>query len=172
MKTKKGFFFIMDLIIGLVLLVGGIIFILGFSAYAQNPYQLDVYATDFLSQLSYTTVEQMTADGNIQRAIADGHIDLLSEDKDKSLLQIIIELNQSDVPAQNDHARNITRSAATDAIGAGVEYVFLIDGAEFFSSGADFEDARQQIVKRKIFVGKENATTLLGPYVVEVRVWY
>lgn len=168
-RIKKGVFFTMDSILaaGIILLT----IILASSSYLreQPSFHLNYLSQDLIKTLSTLTVEE----------INNGYLDSLSSsdmDKDNTILEQIAEFWAANkLEYANKTTSNVTALFIPDTMGFGI----WIDDEAIYTR--DMPIKKSLVSSKKIISGVEkgktsgltrkNPPTLLGPVIVEVRVW-
>lgn len=168
--NRKGFFFTIDSI-----LAAGIIFIAIISASSfyvkeQPSFHLNYLSQDIVRTLSTLTVEE----------INNEYLDSLSPsevDKENTILEQIAEFWADDnLDLANKTASNVTQFLVTNTIGFGL----WIENEAIYTR--DIPIKKALVSSKKILSGiekgqssgsetRKNPPTLLGPIVIEVRVW-
>ena len=171
MGLKKGIFFTID-----SLLAGGIIFtviVLASSVYIkeQPSFNLNYLSQDITKTLSTLTVKEIDNE-YINERISSGDITNL----DNTILEQIAEFWADDqMIFANRTASNVTDLFVPDNIGFGM----WIDSETIYKRGIPIK--KSLVSSKKIISGIEKSQTtgetrknppiLLGPVVVEVRIW-
>ena len=185
---KKGYFFSMDAIAAVSILLTGIFLI--FYVYTTQPIETPTYylSEDILNVLSTTSIDNLTVDDYpyFYKLITD---DIIKK-TDNTILEQIGELNYSfnDDPFDEDEnkqragalVQNITNNIIPDSSGfsfkvyRGNEEITLYTKQSIL--GTTPNEAKVRIGTRKIIFGtihdtNTNQKMLWGPYVVEAITW-
>jgi len=171
MGLKKGVFFTIDSIIG-----AGIIFIVILSASSlyvnqQTSFNLNFLSQDIIRTLSTLTVKEIDND-YINERINSGDITKL----DNTVLEQIAEFWADDKKVfANKTASNVTDLFIPDNIGFGI----WVDNETIYARNVPIKNSL--VTSKKIISGigkgqttgetRKNPPTLLGPVIVEARVW-
>lgn len=170
--NRKGFFFTIDSILaaGIILIV----ILLTSSNYIeeQPSFHLNYLSQDSIRTLSTLTVEEID-NGYINSLIDNGDI----KNKDNTVLEQIAEFWADDnLDLANKTASNVTQFLVTNTIGFGL----WIENEAIYTR--DIPIKKALVSSKKILSGiekgqssgsetRKNPPTLLGPIVIEVRVW-
>lgn len=167
---KKGIYFTIDSVIagGIILVV--IILASSFYLKEQPTIHLNYLAQDLTTVLSTLTVEE------IDNAYLDSLVGTEITNTDNTVLEQIVEFwanNKMDLADKS--FRNVTGSFVSNTTGFGL----WIDNENIYSRGIPI---KRSLVSSKKFISgikkgqiggltRKNPPTLLGPAIVEVRVW-
>ena len=168
---KKGMFFTIDSIVAAGIILSVILFASSFYVKEQPNFYLNYLSQDLIRILSTLTVEEIDNE-YINDRIAGGDI----ENLDNTVLEQVIEFWADDeLEYANKTTSNVTDLLVPDIIGFGV----WIDNETIYQRDMPIEESL--VLSKKIVSGtakggswgktRQNPPTLLGPVIVEVRVW-
>jgi hypothetical protein len=171
MELKKGLFFTIDGMLAASVILVTIVFISSGYVEDQPNFELDYLSQDVLSILSDITVEDSDSE-YIKELITAGTI----ESSSNTLLEQIVEFwVDDDFINANKSTSNVTDLFVPQTHGFGL----WIDGEVIYARDAPIKQSL--ISSKKIVTGvakgqttgitRNNPPELLGPIVVEVRVW-
>lgn len=167
-SNKKAFFFTTDLIIALVILVMGVSFILIAYASSESTTQASKTATDFVTQLAYTPLNEQT---NPALLSLWGANPSLFGQGEKSLLYYIVYLNETN---NNKLARNMLQVLSDAYIPTNYNLNVTINQTAFFNDTRKIvsQDDAPFVLTQKVLVYQiREDTKIMGPYVVQVAIW-
>ncbi|MBI5388838.1 hypothetical protein HZB01_00485 [Candidatus Woesearchaeota archaeon] len=174
MRTKKGYFFTLDVVIATIVLAVGLYFVL--SARNEVPY----YTTS-----QYLSEDMITTFSSVQiRDISNNYIDYLVNDSnitnlDNTLMEQMGEFyyrQSKGCDFCGSILTNFTREVTRGIIPSNFDYAVLIKEAGdsytlIYNSSEQNMDAVIVISSKRLASGIYNVSELWGPYVFEVRVW-
>ena len=170
-KMKKGIFFTIDSIIAAGIIFVVIVYASSFYVKEQPSFNLNYLSQDITKTLSTLTVKEIDNE-YINERISSGDITNL----DNTILEQISEFWADDqMVFANRTASNVTDLFVPDNIGFGI----WIDKQTIYSRSTPI--TKSLVSSKKIISGIEKSQTtgetrknppiLLGPVVVEVRIW-
>ena len=173
-KMKKGMFFTIDSIVAAGIILAVILFASSFYVKEQPNFYLNYLSQDLTRIMSTLTVEEID-NVYINERIDNADI----ENLDNTVLEQIIEFWAADTEDGREFANktvsNVTEPLVPNIIGFGV----WIDNETIYQR--DMPIRESLVVSKKIVSGtakgeswgetRQNPPTLLGPVIVEVRVW-
>lgn len=170
-KMKKGMFFTIDSIVAAGIILAVILFASSSYVKEQPNFYLNYLSQDLTRILSTLTVEEID-NVYINERIDNADI----ENLDNTVLEQIIEFWADDeLEYANKTVSNVTDLLVSDIIGFGV----WIDNETIYQRDMPIKESL--VVSKKIVSGtakgeswgetRQNPPTLLGPVIVEVRVW-
>lgn len=174
MFKKRGYFFTLDAVLGLTVLVIGVFLITSYYINVQQPVQVGLLADDLMGFLSNTKIN------DLNNAYAGIGGQLWSQgaitDADNSLLQQIGEFYKTN---NLNAAEKFVQNASKDAIPPQYLYEVWVDGMLIYPKSPSQEHmdsksgTRLLLTSKKITFGILNKTTsdIWGPYKAEVLVW-
>jgi len=167
---KKGIFFTIDSILAVGIIFTVILLTSSLYAEKQPIVHLNYLSKDLINTLSIATVEDIDNE-YLNERIDNGDIDNV----DNTVLEQIIEFwMDNELEYANKTASNVTEPWVPATTGIGI----WIDNEIIYSRGAKIE--KSLVSSKKIISGtgkidisspRNNMPRLLGPVVVEVRVW-
>jgi hypothetical protein len=172
MRVKKGYFFVIDSLLALLIMTLGVILVFSFHKFSPGNQQISVTSADILGLLNVKI-----------RNLNNGYCgvnSLLTRDKnitnlDNTLIEQIAELHYRGVshgctfcPSLiSNIVRNVTANVPT-------EYSFVLkleDETVYNRSITHLSDAKVVVPSRKIVQTIYRQVESAGPYPVEVLVW-
>ena len=174
MIKKRGYFFILDAVLGLSILVIGVILITSSYVKVPQPTQVGLLSDDLLNFLSNTKVKEL----NNPYAGIGGQLwnQGVITDADNSLLQQIAEF----YAANNlDIAEKFIQNVSIGIVPQQFRYEVWIDGTILYPKTPALEHIKSRnstellLTSKKLTFGILNETTgnIWGPYKAEVFVW-
>lgn len=173
-QKKRGYFFIMDAMIALFIVIIGVYLISSSYTNAPQTVQVGLLSDDLLNFLSNTKIRNL----NNQYAGIGGELwnNGLIKDEDNSLLQQIGEFYSMKNP---EIAENFILNVSQGVIPPQFNYEVWINGEAVFPKTQTAVHLKSKemspimLASRKITFGVLNATTgeMWGPYKAEVYVW-
>jgi len=167
-KSRRGFFFILDTLLALVVLFSGLALILTNSVQAPLTAQAAFTAQDLLTQLSNTRIND-SSNSVIINARFNGTIS--SDDGYRSLLEEIVYLYYK---SNFGSAAEITNATAATLVPANYNALFEINQTIIYSKNVSTNTEAQApfvLTDRRIIIGLTNTSQLFGPYIVEFHIW-
>jgi hypothetical protein len=177
MVKKKGYFFIIDAIIGLFVILIGVVMIYSVYMYEPSEEQTTLFSFDMMSFLSSNKVSDLNdayaGSGGILSK--NGNI----TDVDNTLLEQIGEFYYRNVSKSDPHTLSLIDSFVSNVSKAATPQTFgfmikIDDHTVYNRSGAKavrYTDATVIIPSKRLVHGIYNQTELFGPYLCEVIVW-
>jgi hypothetical protein len=174
---KKGYFFVLDAIIGLFIITLGLIMIFSFFKYEPGQEQLDLLAFDVMDFLSSNTISDINNDyagpGGVLHK--DGNITQL----DNTLLEQVGEFYYRNVTKNSDFTLNLADlflSAVTkNTVPEGCGLIVRIENKTVYNGSGPLTPAMNDSIvitpSRGVVFGIYNETEIFGPYSIEVIVW-
>ena len=171
---KRGFFFVLDAVLGMFILTIGVVLITSSYIKAPQPVQVGLLSDDLLNFLSNTKIKDL----NNPYAGIGGELwkQGTIKDEDNSLLQQIGEFYATNKP---DIAEKLIQNVSKNVIPAQFRYEIWIDNTIMYPKNPSNEHINSKenteilLTSKKITFGITNKTTssLWGPYKAEVYVW-
>ena len=171
---KRGFFFILDAILALFILIIGVFLITSSYIHVPEPAQVGLLSDDLLNFLSGTKIKDL----NNNYAGIGGELwnQGMIDDPENSLLQQIGEFYSSN---KIDTAEKFIQNVSKDAVPPQFRYEVWINGVIIYPKSPSQEHINSKsktellLTSKKITFGIANKTTsaLWGPYKAEVFVW-
>jgi len=171
---KRGYFFILDAVLGLFVLVIGVFLVTSSYFAAPNPTQVGILSEDLLNFLSTKKIKEL----NNQYAGIGGTLWKQGDitEPDNSLLQQIGEFYATN---NLDIAEKFVQNVSKDVMPPQYLYEVWIEGMPIYPkspSQAHLDsksNTRLLLTSKKITFGVLNRTTsdIWGPYKAEVFVW-
>ena len=171
---KRGYFFLLDAMLGLSVIAIGVFLILSLYINAPEQAQVSFLADDVLNFLSNTKIKDL----NNNYAGIGGELwrQGVITDADNSLLQQIGELYASN---NLDTAEKFIQNVSSDSVPSQFVYEVWIDNKIIHPKTPSAEHLKSKnktellLTSKKITFGVMNKTTsnLWGPYKAEVFVW-
>ena len=173
-KKKRGYFFIIDALLGLFVLVGGIFIINSSYMNPRQPIQVELISNDLLNFLSKTKIQDL----NNNYAGIGGELwnQGVISDPDNSLLQQIGEFYTKNNLATSE---KFIQNVSVGVVPSQFRYEVWIDGVILYPRTPSPEHFKSKsntkllLTSKKITFGIINKTTtsLWGPYKAEVYSW-
>ena len=171
---KRGYFFVLDAVLGLIVLVIGVFLINSLYVSVPEPAQVGLLSDDLLNFLSNTRIKEL----NNQYAGIGGQLwnQGYITDADNSLLQQIGEFYAANKP---DIAEKFIANVSTGIVPEQFRYEVWIDSTILYPITQTIEHIKSKnstellLTSKKITFGIMNRETsdLWGPYKAEVFVW-
>ena len=171
---KRGYFFILDAVLALIVLVVGVFLITSSYVSIPQPVQVEILSDDLLDFLSNTKIRDL----NNPYAGIGGVLwnQGLITDADNSLLQQIGELYSANNP---DIAEKFTANVSVGIIPPQFRYEVWMNGVIIYPRmpAAEHSNSRNStellLTSKKLTFGIMNKTTsgIWGPHKAEVYVW-
>ena len=171
---KRGFFFVLDAMLGLFILIIGVFLITSSYVNVPQPSQVGLISDDLLNFLAKTRIKEL----NNPYAGIGGELwnSGIITDPDNSLLQQIGEFYAGN---QLDIAEKFIQNVSKDIIPVQFRYEVWTDGKILYPRFPPEEHTKSKsntkimLTSKKITFGIINKTTsdLWGPYKAEVFVW-
>ena len=173
-NKKRGYFFVLDAVLGLLILVLGVFLITSSYVNVPQPTQVKLLSDDLLNFLSNRKIRDINnpyagIGGELwqQGVVTSG---------DNSLLQQIGEFYATD---NLGIAEKFIQNLSKDVVPSQFEYEVLINGVLVYPKTPSAEHIKSKsntdilLISKKITFGILNKTTgdLWGPYKAEVFVW-
>ena len=174
MLKKRGFFFVLDAVLGLFVLVIGVVLITSSYVNVPQPTQVGILSDDLLNFLSNKKIKDLNNPyGGIGGELWNNGI---ITDGDNSLLQQIGEFYATN---NLDIAEKFIQNASIGAIPIQFRYEFWMDNTILYPRIPSAEHIKSKnsteilITSKKLTFGIINKTTsnIWGPYKAEVFVW-
>ena len=171
---KRGFFFILDAVLGLTVLIIGIFLITSSYVNAPQPAQVSLLSDDLMDFLSDNKIKEL----NNPYAGIGGQLwsQGIITDADNSLLQQIGEFYaKNNIDTAEKFIQNVSKGAVPEQF----MYEVWIDGTLLYPKAPSEEHIKSKsgtgllLTSKKLTFGIINRTTsgLWGPYKAEVFVW-
>ncbi len=166
MKSKKGVFFIVDITFAFVILTIGVVLVLSSFLTTENINQATFQVLDTLSQFTSITVSESTSQTLLGLRFSDT---ITSDDLDKTILQMLYELQESDLNF-TDEVENIVEDIA-GVISPLYSVRVDIDNTVVYERDTDkrIEDASFVLTRRDFTLFVEDDS--LKIVFIEVTVW-
>jgi len=171
---KRGYFFVLDAVLGLMVLVTGVFLITSSYIDVPQPVQVELLSDDLLNFLSNTKIKDL----NNPYAGIGGELWKQGEitEAENSLLQQIGEFYATNKP---DTAEKFIQNVSKESIPSQFRYEVWMNGAILYPKTPSAEHIESKnstgllLTSKKITFGVINKTTsnLWGPYKSEVFVW-
>ncbi len=174
MNHKKGYFFILDAVIGLFILFIGILLISSSYVFVQQPAQVELLVSDVLDLLATKKIRDINNPyGGVGGKLWNEKIITNSEN---SLIQ---QIGQFYYYKNYDLAENFTRNISEGIVPSQFTYELWIDDYLIYPQhpGAVHNISKKKsellLASRKITFGIANESTseMWGPYKAEVFLW-
>jgi len=167
-NSRRGQFFILDTLLALTIIFGGLLFILSSTAQTPLTSQAAYTAQDLLKQLSDTQINQ-SSNSIIVQARFNGTI--AASDGYRSLLEEVVYLySQGNLGT----AQQIINSTAVSLIPQNYNARFVINQTQLFVKTVTTNTQAQApfvLYDRRIIIGLTNTSQRFGPYIVEFSIW-
>ena len=171
---KRGFFFILDAVLGLTVLIIGIFLITSLYVKAPQPAQVRLLSDDLLDFLSNNKIKEL----NSPYAGIGGELwnKGIIKDADNSLLQQIGEFYaKNNLDTAEKFIQNVSKGVMPEQF----RYEVWLDGTLLYPKAPSTEHIKSKsntailLTSKKLTFGIINRTTsdLWGPYKAEVFVW-
>ena len=174
MFKKRGYFFTLDAVLGLTVLVIGVFLITSYYINVQQPVQVGLLADDLMGFLSNTKIKDL----NNAYAGIGGQLWTQGTitDADNSLLQQIGEFYKT---SNLDIAEKFVQNVSKDVVPPQYLYEVWVEGMLIYPKSPSQSHmnsksgTRLLLTSKKITFGILNRTTsdIWGPYKAEVFVW-
>ena len=174
MHKKRGYFFILDAVLALIVLVVGVFLITSSYVSVPQPVQVEILSDDLLGFLSNTKIREL----NNPYAGIGGVLwnQGLITAADNSLLQQIGELYSANKP---DIAEKFIANVSAGIVPSQFRYEVWMNNAILYPRVPAIEHANSRnstgllLTSKKLTFGIMNKTTsnIWGPYKAEVFVW-
>lgn len=171
---KRGYFFVLDAVLALFVLVVGIFLVTSSYVDAPQPTQVELISEDLLNFLSNTKIKELNNPyaGIGGELWVNGSI----KDADNSLLQQIGEFYAAN---RLNTAEKFIQNVSKDAVPPQYMYEVWVNGVVLYPKNPSSEHIRSKnsteilLTSKKITFGIINKTTgsLWGPYKAEVFLW-
>ncbi|MBS3095897.1 hypothetical protein J4480_00485 [Candidatus Woesearchaeota archaeon] len=171
---KRGYFFVLDAVLGLIVLVTGVVLITSSYINAPQPVQVELLSDDLLNFLSNTKIKDL----NNPYAGIGGELWKQGEitDAENSLLQQAGEFYATNKP---DTAEKFIQNVSKDIIPSQFRYEVWMNDIILYPKTPTAEHIKSKdgtgllLTSKKITFGIVNKTTsnLWGPYNAEVFIW-
>jgi hypothetical protein len=177
MKQKKGYFFIIDAIIGLFVIAIGVVLIFSIFMYEPSQEQTSLFSFDMMNFLASNKISDINdpyaGPGGI--LYRNGNI----TDIDSTLLEQMAEfyyrnityVNTNTIPIIDSFVSNISKEATPSTFG----FLIKIDNYTVYnrtgSKAVGLVNSSVIIPSKRLVHGIYNQTQLIGPYLCEVIVW-
>jgi len=179
--NKRGFFFTLDVVIGITLLLAGILWVYSFSLQEPVSQPTVQYAEEIMAILANTRIKEISfaSDSPIAFLLANGRI----YDYDKTLLSQIGEFFflrsiSKDMTAKSVMGKNIEelldalfRHAIPPGYGWAIRVTDPGSGSSWEYLRGKTEASKIHVVIRQLSFGTYQQQTTYGPYIVEAEVW-
>jgi hypothetical protein len=134
---KRGFILSLDAVVAVTLLLLLTVFIVGLSLSFYRPgieYERLYYAgKDLLSVMEEVKIEDLRSFPTIEYYISEGVI--ISDDMDKTLLELVGSLWASGNSTKQGYANNITQDVMGELVPSRIGYEMLMDGESVYANG-------------------------------------
>ncbi|MEM4267382.1 MAG: hypothetical protein QXK37_00970 [Candidatus Woesearchaeota archaeon] len=170
---KKGYFFIIDAIIALLIMSIGTIIVLNYNEFRPVKQQAFFVSSDVLGILANNKISNLNHPyyGINGELYLDGNI----TEVHNTLLEQVAEFYYRNLTKNCIFCLNLSRNLINySTLSVSKEYNFFVrlNGVVLFErNNSPIERARIIIPSRTIVQGLYNKTELYGPYVVEVYAW-
>ncbi len=171
---KRGYFFVLDALLGLLVLIIGVFLITSYYVEVPKTTQVTLLSDDLLNFLSNTKIKNL----NNPYAGIGGELWSQQEirDGDASLLQQIGEFYAKNKPGT---AEKFIQNVSKDVMPQQFRYEVWMDGVRLYPQNPSDDhsgsrnNANLLLTSKKLTFGIINTTTsdLWGPYKAEVFVW-
>ena len=165
-RTRQGYFFIVDAIMASLVLFAGLFIIFSGGASTQESLQPLVTLEDLVTTLSITPISSTVNDYYINQLLNNSLVPY----PDATPLEQITYLMFTTCPGINctSHAENYTRSLLESAVDVQYGAKITINGTVLATYGMT---KPRYALARSIIVYARNETGLIGPVVGEVQLW-
>ena len=161
--VKQGYFFTLDALIAVGVLIAGMIWILSINTYVPSQSQTAFTAEDSISTIANIRLYELNS-RYVDKLMDNGTVTR----KDNTLLEQVGEFYyKNDIPSASSFVENVTYGQIPQQYG----FELLIDGYSMYASSATSNTTALLISERVIISGITNKTLMYGPYEAEVRVW-
>jgi hypothetical protein len=177
MSSKKGYFFIIDAIIGLFVIVIGVVLIYSVYMYEPSGEQITLLSFDMMNFLSSNKLSDINdpyagPNGILYKNGNITNIDItLIEQVAEFYYRNITFPNTNTIPIIDSFVSNISKEAAPSTYG----FIIKIENYTVYNrsglKASNFSDSIVVIPSKKLVHGIYNRTELFGPYLCEVIVW-
>jgi len=171
---KRGYFFILDAVLGLSILVIGVILITSSYVNVPQPAQVGLLSDDLLDFLSNTKVKEL----NNPYAGIGGQLwnQGVIKDADNSLLQQIAEFYATN---KIDTAEKFIQNVSIGVVPQQFRYELWVDGTILYPKTPTLEHIKSRNITNVLLTSKKITFGILdkatgniwGPYKAEVFVW-
>lgn len=179
--NKRGFFFTLDVVIGVTLLVAGILWVYSFSLQEPISQPTMQHAEGIMTILTNTRIKEISfaSDSPIAFLLADGRI----YDHDKTLLSQIgeffflrsISKDQTTKSIMEKNTEQLLDALFSHAISHGygwaIRVIDPISGSSWEYTKNKKDTSKTRVVIRQLSFGTHQQQITYGPYVVEAEVW-
>jgi len=161
--VKQGYFFTLDALIAVGVLIAGMIWILSINTYVPSQTQTTFTAEDSINTIANIRLYELNS----------RYVDMLVDNgtvtrKDNTLLEQVGEFYyRNDLPSASSFVENVSSGQIPQQYG----FELLIDGNSIYASSTTSNTTALLISKKVIISGIANRTLMYGPYEAEVRVW-
>ncbi|HLP79070.1 MAG TPA: hypothetical protein VK158_00385 [Acidobacteriota bacterium] len=167
-QKKRGFFFVLDTIFAVVVILAGLILVFTNLSSVPATYQAASSSIDVLSQLSKTKVNE-TANAYILALRFNNT--LTKSDNYRSIIDVVAYLyNRSNTY----DARGVIESFVENVTPENYNIEILINDTLLYEKSVKDitqENAAFVIKTRGIVIGVTNDSNMIGPYIMEISLW-
>jgi hypothetical protein len=174
MKRKKGYFFVLDAIMAIMVLTIGVILIFSFNKYAPLKQQAFFISSDIPSMLANTKIKDLNNEycGVNSKLTNDGNI----TNTENTLLEQIGEFYYRSKTKGCTFCPNLTIKAMQNTVTPLVPedynfYIKINSEVVYTRNTTDIQNATLVIPVRRVVQGLYNKSELFGPYIFEVYTW-
>ncbi len=164
LKSRKGYYFIIDALIGSTIIVISLILILNTNQVEQPVKSKYLLAEEFSSFIINNKIEDLN-DPYISTLIQNGDI---TNTKNTIMEQITEFYYKGNISL----ATNLTRDIADSVVTGKNGFSYTIGNTTIYNRSVDrLNSSKLVVTSKKITYLLANATTMFGPEISEVKIW-
>ena len=169
MRNKKGFYFIIDVVVGLSIIIVGGVFLLSYQFKVPLSTQPEFYSEDVVQTLSGSTYQDLSID------VARDWVSSGELGENEPFGAFLARACADNDFEKFDKLVNATvESSIKDHLGYSVGIYYLDDTICLNKTTSDIyrQNASPLVsVSQSIIMGLESKYDIVGPYVLEVKIW-
>ncbi len=163
---SRGYIFTLDAFLAIGIIIVGMIIIYTYNPFSPPTDQPQTYVHNTLGIYASTKIQDLN-DPYINGLISNGWI----KNRKNTIIEQIGEFYYKRNSSINATMRNLLTHLTTTFVQEGYGVAFYVDGSRIFIKNSTKAKASVLISTKTPVLGILNASSVWGPYIVEVRVW-
>jgi hypothetical protein len=166
--NRKGFFFTLDIILAVTVLVVGVVLLYADVARTPPTLQASLVVADVLNLLQTVRVIDTTDPIILELRINNT---ITADDSERTILDLMAILHNR---GESNYAATILDSFTRNTAAGRYNVQYYLNNSLLFSynqTNMTIEEAPTAVIGRRVILTSENDTVLVGPLVFEVRAW-
>lgn len=164
LKNKKGYFFIIDALIGSTIAVITLMLLLNANQHTQPVQSKYTLAEEFSTFITNNRIEDLN-DPYIYNLTSNGYI---TNTKNTIMEQITLFYYEGNL----SFAANLTKDIADSVLAAKNGFSYSIGNTTIYSRGEErLNNSKLVVTSKKMTYMNANSTAMYGPQITEIRIW-